>query len=116
MPIFNIPASAPLSFLFFVAAAIAVHFGSDAEALALRLFGRSAFLLFVALGPLRWAETLVYSLQIPWPDSWDWGWYHIEDIPRMERVVEWASGLSQIALLVLAFLDGKKAVGALAWL
>ena len=114
MPIFNIPASTPLSFLFFIAAAIAVHYGSDAE--ALRLFARSAFLLFVALGPLRWAETLVSSLPFPWREQGAWHCPRIEDIDWLSTPVAWAACLIQICLLALAFLDGNKAVGALGWL
>ena len=110
MPFFNIPASTPLSFLFFVASAIASYYGSDSE--ALRLFARSSFLLFVALGPLRWAETLAYSLPFPWYEQDGWHCPRIADIDELCVPVAWASVGCQIALLVRAFLDGSKAVGA----
>lgn len=68
LPNLQIPSNAPTPFLFFVASAVALYFSPEVP--GLHWFARSAFFVFLGLGPLRWVETLVHNLRVPSDKRW----------------------------------------------
>ena len=64
LPGLEIPFRTPTSFLFFAASGFAAYNSPSNPALS--WFAYSAFMYFLALGPLRWIDS--YWVSMPWQD------------------------------------------------
>ena len=103
----EVPIRTPTSFFFFAATGFATYFSREVD--SLRWFAYSAFSIFLALGPARWIEAGIGTLQIPqykvalvrreWVliDTTGWG-----------ILTGWFFGVSQVILFVIGSYFGAQ--------
>ena len=95
----DLPIRTPTAVAFFIASGVAAYNIQERE--FLRWFAYSGFAFFLALGPIRWFETTILSIPIPFGSGFERKWGSIGDA-KFSVAVSWISGLFQLTALAWA--------------